>query len=173
AALKQLGVRHLVMLTGDNRRVAEALGRELGLDEVRAELLPEEKALAVTELREQHGNVVMVGDGINDAPALAAADVGVAMGGAGSDVALETADIALMGDDLSRLPYAIALSRASRRMIVQNLVIALAVIALLVPSSLAGLATIGVAVVLHESSTLVVVLNALRLLAYKGPPKVA
>lgn len=169
AALKELGVRHLVMLTGDNRRVAEALGRELGLDEVRAELLPEEKALAVNELREQHGNVVMVGDGINDAPALAAADVGVAMGGAGSDVALETADIALMGDDLSRLPYAIALSRASRRMIVQNLVIALAVIALLVPSSLAGLATIGVAVVLHESSTLVVVLNALRLLGYKGP----
>lgn len=169
AALKELGVRHLVMLTGDNRRVAEALGRELGLDEVRAELLPEQKALAVNELRQQHGNVVMVGDGINDAPALAAADVGVAMGGAGSDVALETADIALMGDDLSRLPYAIALSRASRRMIVQNLVIALAVIALLVPSSLAGLATIGVAVVLHESSTLVVVLNALRLLGYKGP----
>ncbi len=167
-ALKELGVRHVVMLSGDNRRVAEALGRELGIGEVRAELLPEEKAAAVQALRREHGTVVMVGDGINDAPALAAADVGVAMGGAGSDVALETADIALMADDLSRLPYAIALSRASRRMIVQNLVIALAVIALLVPSSLAGLATIGIAVVLHESSTIVVVLNALRLLSYRG-----
>ena len=169
AALKELGVRHVVMLSGDNRRVAEALGRELGIDEVRAELLPEQKAEAVQALKREHGTVVMVGDGINDAPALAAADVGVAMGGAGSDVALETADIALMADDLSRLPYAIALSRASRRMIVQNLVIALAVIALLVPSSLAGLASIGVAVVLHESSTIVVVLNALRLLSYRGP----
>jgi len=173
AALKGLGVAHVVMLSGDNRRVAEALGRELGIDEVRAELLPEQKAQAVHALREAHGNVVMVGDGINDAPALAAADVGVAMGGAGSDVALETADIALMADDLSRLPYAIALSRASRRMIVQNLVISLAVIALLVPSSLAGLATIGVAVVLHESSTLVVVLNALRLLSYRWPRRAA
>lgn len=169
AALKELGVRHVVMLSGDNRRVAEALGRELGIGEVRAELLPEEKAAAVQALRQSHGTVVMVGDGINDAPALAAADVGVAMGGAGSDVALETADIALMADDLSRLPYAVALSRASRRMIVQNLVISLAVIALLVPSSLAGLATIGIAVVLHESSTIVVVLNALRLLSYRGP----
>lgn len=169
SALKALGVRHVVMLSGDNRRVAEVLGRELGIDEVRAELLPTEKAQAVHALRQQYGTVIMVGDGINDAPALAAADVGVAMGGAGSDVALETADIALMADDLSRLPYAVALSRASRRMIVQNLVISLAVIALLVPSSLAGLATIGVAVVLHESSTLVVVLNALRLLSYRQP----
>ena len=169
AALKELGVQHVVMLSGDNRRVAEALGRELGIDEVRAELLPQEKATAIEALQEEHGTVVMVGDGINDAPALAAADVGVAMGGAGSDVALETADIALMADDLSRLPYAVALSRASRRMIVQNLIISLAVIALLVPSSLLGLASIGVAVVLHESSTIVVVLNALRLLSYRDP----
>ncbi len=170
AALKQLGIRKVVMLSGDNRRVAEALGRELGLDEVRAELLPEEKASVIETLKNEYGSVVMVGDGINDAPALATADVGVAMGGAGSDVALETADIALMADDLSRLPYAIALSRASRRMIVQNLVIALAVIALLVPGSITGVATIGLAVVLHESSTLVVVLNALRLLGYKWSP---
>src|SRR5690554_6896601 len=169
-ALKKLGVKHVVMLSGDNRRVAEALGRELGIDEVRAELLPEEKATAIGALQEEHGTVVMVGDGINDAPALAAADVGVAMGGAGSDVALETADIALMADDLSRLPYAVALSRASRRMIVQNLAISLGVIALLVPSSLLGLAGIGVAIVLHESSTLVVVLNALRLLGHRARP---
>ena len=169
-ALKRLGVKRVVMLTGDNRRVAEALGAELGVDEVRAELLPEEKAAAVTELERAHGRVIVVGDGVNDAPAMVAADVSVAMGGAGSDVALETADVALMADDLSRLPYAVALSRASRRMIVQNLAISLGVIALLVPSSLLGLAGIGVAIVLHESSTLVVVLNALRLLGHRARP---
>lgn len=167
ARLRQQGVQRTVMLTGDNRRVAEAIGRELGVDEVRAELLPEDKLNAIRELRSQYGKIVMVGDGVNDAPAMAEASVGVAMGGAGTDVALETADIALMGDDLSRFPYAIALSRASRRMIVQNLVISLGVIALLVPSALLGLAGIGIAVVLHESSTLIVVLNALRLLGFK------
>ena len=165
--LRQQGVRRIVMLTGDNRSVAESVGRELGVDEVRAELLPEDKLSAVRELRAQYGAVVMVGDGVNDAPAMAEASVGVAMGGAGTDVALEVADIALMGDDLSRFPYAVALSRASRRMIVQNLVISVGVIALLVPSALLGLAGIGVAVVLHESSTLIVVLNALRLLRFK------
>lgn len=168
AELKRLGVKRVVMLSGDNRAVAEALGAELGIDEVRAELLPEEKATAIEALKRAHGAVIMVGDGVNDAPALAAADVGVAMGGAGSDVALETADVALMADDLSKLPYAVALSRASRRMIVQNLIISLAVIALLVPSALLGIASIGIAVVLHESSTLVVVVNALRLLGFRG-----
>ncbi len=167
AALKGQGVKRIVMLTGDNRRVAEALGRELGLDEVGAELLPEDKAARVEALRKRYGKVIMVGDGVNDAPAMAAADVAVAMGGAGTDVALETADIALMADDLAKLPYAIALSRASRRMIVQNLIISLGVIGLLVPSALLGLASIGVAIVLHESSTLVVVANALRLLGYR------
>jgi Cd2+/Zn2+-exporting ATPase len=167
AALKAQGVKRTVMLTGDNRRVAEALARELGLDEVHAELLPEDKVAQIEALQERFGRVIMVGDGVNDAPALTRADVGIAMGGAGSDVALETADIALMADDLTKLPYAIALSRASRRMIVQNLVISLGVIALLVPSALLGLATIGIAIVVHESSTLVVVANALRLLGFK------
>jgi Cd2+/Zn2+-exporting ATPase len=167
AALKAQGVKRTVMLTGDNRRVAEALARELGLDEVHAELLPEDKVAQIEALQERFGRVIMVGDGVNDAPALTRADVGIAMGGAGSDVALETADIALMADDLTKLPYAIALSRASRRMIVQNLFISLGVIALLVPSALLGLATIGIAIVVHESSTLVVVANALRLLGFK------
>lgn len=172
--LKRQGIERTIMLTGDNRSVAEAIGRELGVDEVRAELLPEDKLAAIKDLRARYGKVIMVGDGVNDAPAMAEATVGVAMGGAGTDVALETADIALMGDDLAKFPYALALSRASRRMIVQNLLISLGVIALLVPSALLGLAGIGVAVVLHESSTLVVVLNALRLLGFRDrAPKTA
>lgn len=168
AALRGLGVKRLVMLTGDNERVARAVGAELGLDEVHAALLPEDKARLVRELRARYTRVIVVGDGINDAPAMAAADVAVAMGGAGSAVALETADIALMADDLSKLPYAVSLSRASKRMILQNLFVSLGVIALLVPSALFGLASIGVAVVIHESSTLVVVGNALRLLRFKS-----
>ena len=165
--LKRYGVERTVMLTGDNRSVAEAIGRELGVDEVQAELLPEDKLTAIKALQARYGKVIMVGDGVNDAPAMAEASVGIAMGGAGTDVALETADIALMGDDLSKFPYALALSRASRRMIVQNLVISLGVIVLLVPSALFGVAGVGIAVLIHESSTLVVVLNALRLLGFK------
>ena len=168
ATLKASGIKRTVMLTGDNRRVAEAIGRELGVDEVRAELLPEDKVSAIEELKERYGKVIMIGDGVNDAPAMVASTVGVAMGGAGTDVALETADIALMADNLARLPYAIELSRASRRMIQQNLLISLGVIALLVPSALFGLASIGVAIIFHEGSTLIVVLNALRLLGFKG-----
>ena len=165
--LKNLGVKRTVMLTGDNRLVAEAIGKELGLDEIKAELLPEDKVAAIKDLKKEYGKVIMIGDGVNDAPAMVAATVGVAMGGAGTDVALETADIALMADDLSKLPYALSLSRASRRMIVQNLVISLGVIALLVPSAIFGLASISIAIIFHEGSTLLVVLNALRLLNYR------
>jgi Cd2+/Zn2+-exporting ATPase len=167
AELRRLGVKRLVMLTGDHERVARAVGAELGLDEVHAGLLPEDKARIVDEFKGSHHRVIVVGDGINDAPAMAEAHVAVAMGGAASDVALEAADVALMADDLGKLPYAIALSRASRRMIVQNLFVSMGVIALLVPSAVLGLASIGVAVVIHESSTLVVVANALRLLAFR------
>lgn len=156
------------MLTGDRRAVAAAIADELGIDEVAAELLPDAKAAAIAALRRRYGTVVMVGDGVNDAPALVAADVGIAMGGVSTDVALEVADMVLMRDDLAALPYAIELSRASRRMIVQNLAVSLGVIALLVPSALLGWASIGVAVVLHEVSTLVVVANALRLLGFRG-----
>lgn len=169
ATAKRLGVKRVVMLTGDNHTVARAIAREVGVDEVEAGLLPDEKVNAVRRLREAHGYVMMVGDGVNDAPAMATASVGVAMGGAGTDVALETADIVLMADDLTKLPLAMALSRASRRMMMQNLAVSLGVIALLVPSAVLGLVGIGWAIVLHEGSTLVVVANALRLLAFRLP----
>ena len=168
--LKQRGIQRVVVLTGDNRRVAEAIARELGVDEAKAELLPEDKVAAIRELKRRYGKVIMVGDGVNDAPAMVESTVGVAMGGAGTDVALETADIALMADNLSRLPYAIALSRASRRMIQQNLFISLGVIALLIPSAILGLATISLAIIVHEGSTLLVVANALRLLGFRDCP---
>ncbi len=168
ARLKALGVRTTIMLTGDNARVAAAIARQVGIDEYRAELLPEDKQRVIRQLEETYGAVAMVGDGVNDAPALAAATVGIAMGGAGTDVALETADVALMSDDLSRLPFAVGLSRAATRVIRQNLAISIGTIAVLVTLTLLGVATIGTAVVFHEGSTLVVVLNALRLLRYRG-----
>ncbi|MFA6311031.1 MAG: cation-translocating P-type ATPase [Sterolibacterium sp.] len=164
--LRALGIVKTIMLTGDNERVARAVAREVGLEEVRASLLPEDKVAAVAQLVEQHGLVAMVGDGVNDAPALARATVGIAMGGAGTDVALETADVALMGDDLGKLPFAIALSRGARAVIRQNLLISLGVVALLIPATLFGWAGIGIAVLIHEGSTVVVVLNAPRLLTY-------
>lgn len=167
--LRGLGMKRIVMLTGDNIGVGEAVGREVGVDEVKAGLLPEEKVAAIRDLVQTYGSVAMVGDGVNDAPALAHATVGIAMGGAGTAVALETADAALMGDDLSRLPFAFALSRQVRAVIRQNLFIALGVIAVLVTASIGGWAGIGPTVVVHEGSTLVVIANALRLLAFRGP----
>ncbi len=165
--LEALGIEHRIMLTGDNASVARSVADTLGIKEVRSELLPGAKLSLIREWQQKHGAIAMVGDGVNDAPALAAATVGVAMGGAGTAVALETADVALMGDDLTKLPYAIALSRASSRIIKQNLAIALVVIALLIAASAAGAIPLSVAVVFHEGSTVVVVLNALRLLAWR------
>jgi Zn2+/Cd2+-exporting ATPase len=167
--LHRIGIRKTIMLTGDNERVGRAIADAVGLDEVKAGLLPEDKVKAMEELGQRYGQVAMVGDGVNDAPAMARATVGIAMGGAGTDVALETADVALMADDLSKLPFAVALSRASRRIIRQNLWVSLGVVALLVPATLFGWAGIGVAVLIHEGSTVVVVMNALRLLAYRFP----
>ena len=166
--LRAGGIRSIIMLTGDNERVARTIAKEAGVTEVRANLLPEDKVTAIQELLKTYGMVAMVGDGVNDAPALANATVGIAMGAGGTDVALETADVALMADDLTRLPFAVALSRMSRRIIKQNLPISLGVIGLLVPSTLLGYASIGVAVLFHEGSTLFVVFNALRLLAFRG-----
>lgn len=164
--LRRAGLKHLVMLTGDNPKAANLVGRQLGVVDVRAGLLPEQKWKAGQELKEQFGSFAMVGDGVNDAPALAAADVGIAMGGAGTAVALETADVALMGDDLAKLPYAVALSRKSRRVIRQNLVLSLGVIAVLIVTSLSGIGELSWTVVFHEGSTLAVVANALRLLSF-------
>jgi Cd2+/Zn2+-exporting ATPase len=166
--LRGLGIDRIVMLTGDNAGVGEAVGREVGVDEVKAGLLPEDKVIAIRDLVQSYCKVAMVGDGVNDAPALAHATVGIAMGGAGTAVALETADVALMGDDLSRLPFALALSRKVRIVIRQNLFIAMGVIAMLVILSVGGWSGIGVTVVIHEGSTLVVIANALRLLAFRG-----
>ncbi len=167
--LKALGVNQLVMLTGDNEAVAKRVAAKVGLTDVRAALLPENKLTAIRELERQHGAIAMVGDGVNDAPALAAATVGVAMGGAGTAVALETADVALMGDDLGKLAFAVGLSRASRRIIWQNLAIALGVIALLIIGTLSGKVVLSVAVFFHEGSTVLVAVNALRLLAWREP----
>lgn len=165
--LRALGIKALIMLTGDNKRVAATIAQAVGLTEYRADLLPDEKVAAIQELIARYGQVAMVGDGVNDAPALATSTVGIAMGAGGADVALETADVALMADDLSRLPFAVGLSRQSRRIIRQNLVVSLGVIALLIPAALLGIAGIGLAIIFHEGSTLVVVANALRLLGYK------
>ncbi len=161
------GIRQLVMLTGDKQGVAERIAAELGMTNVCAELLPEDKLHAIKALQRDYGAIAMLGDGINDAPALAAATVGIAMGGAGTAVALESADVALMGDDLSKLPFAVGLSRASRAIIQQNLALSLGVIMLLLITSVFGLLQLGWAVVVHEGSTLLVVLNALRLLGYR------
>ena len=167
SALKKIGVEHTIMLTGDNVRSASAIAVQVGLTEYRAALMPEDKLIVIRDLVKEYGQVAMIGDGVNDAPALANATVGIAMGGAGTDVALEPADVALMGDDLSKLPFAVGLGRATRAIIMQNLFIALGVIAFLMITSLTGIVSIGIAVVFHEGSTLVVVANALRLLGYQ------
>jgi Cd2+/Zn2+-exporting ATPase len=168
ARLRQLGVRKLIMLTGDNPQVARQIAQEVGVTDVEAGLMPEHKLETIRQLQEEFGPVAMTGDGVNDAPALAAATVGIAMGGAGTAIALETADVALMADDLGKLPFAVGLSRASRRIIRQNLFLALGVIGLLVFASVLGLVALSWAVIFHEGSTILVVLNALRLLSYKS-----
>jgi Zn2+/Cd2+-exporting ATPase len=161
--LKRLGIQRTVMLTGDNQRVADAIAAQVGVDEVQADLLPEEKLDTIRELMKSQ-SVAMIGDGVNDAPALATATIGIAMGAAGTDVALETADVVLMADDLSKLPYAISLSRRTRRTIIQNLAFSLSVIAILVTAALTIGIPLPLGVVGHEGSTIIVVTNGLRLL---------
>ena len=167
ADLQNVGIRRAIMLSGDHQLVAESIARDVGLTEAWGDLMPEDKVAAIERLRQEEGKVAMIGDGVNDAPALAHATVGIAMGAAGSDVALETADIALMGDDLATLPVVIGLSRKASRIIRQNLYLSLGMVAFLIPATIFGFVGIGPAVLFHEGSTLVVVANALRLLGYR------
>lgn len=164
--LRSIGITHMVMLTGDHQNVGDAIAKQIGLTEAKGNLLPEDKVAEIKKLIQSYKKIAMVGDGVNDAPAMALSTVSIAMGAAGSDVALETADVALMSDKIENLPFLIGLSRQSKRTIKQNIFISLGVVALLVPVTILGLTNIGIAVAFHEGSTVVVVLNALRLLRY-------
>jgi Cd2+/Zn2+-exporting ATPase len=164
ASLKAAGVERVVLLTGDNRSVANHLAQEVGIDEVWAELTPQQKVEAIRKLQAAKQSVAMIGDGINDAPALATATLGVAMGAAGTDVAMESADVVLMSDDLSRLPGMLRLARRTRAVVRQNLVFAFAVMLVLMTLALLGVLPLTLATVAHEGSTLLVVANGLRLL---------
>ena len=166
-SLKALGVRRVVMLTGDQRRVADAIARKTGVDEVWAELLPVDKLDVIRQLKTE-GKVMMAGDGVNDAPALAAADLGVAMGAAGTDVAMETADVVLMGERLETLPLTLSHARRARRVLLQNLIFASAVILVLLFAALGFALPLPIGVVGHEGSTVLVCLNGLRLLMVRG-----
>jgi Cd2+/Zn2+-exporting ATPase len=170
-ALRDAGVRAIVMLTGDNRGTAEAIGRETGIDEVRAELLPAEKVAAIDQLVARYGQVAMIGDGVNDAPAMARATLSIAMGAAGSDAAIETADIALMADDLSRLPWLIRHSHRTLRVIRQNISFSLAVKAVFVTLTFAGHASLWAAIAADMGASLLVIANGLRLLGSEAPPR--
>lgn len=167
-SLRAAGVKRIIMITGDSARVARAIGAQAGVDEVFADLLPEDKVRIVRE-HQRYGKVAMVGDGVNDAPALASASVGFAMGAAGTDVALESADVVLMANDLAKIPYAISMSQHARRVVFQNLAFALGVIVVLLISALGFKLLLPLGVVGHEGSTVLVCLNGLRLLAYRDP----
>lgn len=161
--LKEIGISRTIMLTGDHPATAKAIAAEIGVTDIRAGLMPEDKLAAVKELQSKYGRVAMVGDGINDAPALAASDIGIAMGGAGTDAALETADIALMADDLEKLPYTIRLSRKTLRIIKENIIFALALKILALLLIIPGWLTLWIAIFADMGATLLVILNALRL----------
>lgn len=153
----------IVMLTGDNDITAQSIAKSLGIADVRANLKPEDKITAIEELKKKYGSVVMVGDGVNDAPALAKATVGMAMGVAGADAAIEAADTALMADDLRKVVYAVSLGKKARQVSLQNIVFSLSLLAILIPSALMGVMTVFVAVFVHETSELLAVANGLRL----------
>ncbi|HEX4047744.1 MAG TPA: HAD-IC family P-type ATPase, partial [Elusimicrobiota bacterium] len=167
ARLRHLGIKRIVMLTGDGSRVAAAVARACGVDEFHADLLPQDKVRVLAKLKE-NGRTAMIGDGVNDAPALATADVGVAMGAAGTDVAMETADVVLMSDALDTIPFMLALSRRTRTVVFQNLSFALGVIAVLVVAALGFDLPLPLGVVGHEGSTVLVCLNGLRLLRFRS-----
>jgi len=175
AALRREGVERVVMLTGDRREVAERIAAELGVDEVRAELLPDDKSTVIADLRARYGSVAMVGDGVNDAPALATADVGVAMGVAGSDVALESADLALMKDDLSALARLFDLSKRTLAIIRQNVTLSLVTKLAALLLAVFGIVNLWIAVLADVGTSIVVTLNGLRLAraAQETPARIA
>jgi Cd2+/Zn2+-exporting ATPase len=168
-ALRREGIRHVAILTGDDEETARAVAAELGVDSVHAELLPADKSTVLEALRAAHGPVAMIGDGVNDAPALASADVGIAIGAVGTDVAMETADLVLMGEDLGALSHGLGLAHRARTIVRQNLVFAVSVMGALVGLALAGQIGLTTGVIGHEGSTVIVVFNGLRLLAHRGP----
>jgi Cd2+/Zn2+-exporting ATPase len=165
--LKASGIRKAVMLTGDNKRAAAAIAKKIGLDDYYAELLPEDKVSMLNKLQKEFGTTAMVGDGVNDAPALASADLGIAVGGAGADVAMETADVVLMSNEIKKLSYAIGLSRATVKNMKQNIYFAIIVVGLLLAGVLAKVVFLSSGMLVHELSVLAVILNAIRLLKYK------
>jgi Zn2+/Cd2+-exporting ATPase len=166
-ALRASGIHHLVMLSGDHESAAQQVAEELGIEHANAGLLPEQKVLAIKELQERYGNVAMVGDGINDAPALAAASTGIAMGIAGADASLETADVVLMSDDLGRLPHLFLLSRKAMTIVRQNIALALGLKLVFLALSIAGMSTLWMALLADDGAALAVIVNGLRLLSFK------
>ena len=165
--IKAMGIKKVVMLTGDNKRAAAAIAKELGLDECYSELLPEDKVSVLKRLRKEFGTAAMVGDGINDAPALASADLGIAMGGAGKDAAMETADAVIMSDEIAKLSYAVGLSRATVKNMKQNIYFAIIIVGMLLAGVLAKTVFLSVGMLIHELSVLAVILNAVRLLGFR------
>jgi Cd2+/Zn2+-exporting ATPase len=168
-ALHAAGVRKVVMLSGDNQRTADAIAKQVGIDEAHGDLMPEDKVGRVRSLLAEHGQVGMIGDGVNDAPAMAAATVGIAMGAAGTDAAIETADVALMQDDLSKVAEAIRLGRRALRVIQANIIFALAVKAVFLALAFTGHTSLWLAILADTGATLVVIVNALRLLRSPSP----
>jgi Cd2+/Zn2+-exporting ATPase len=162
--LERAGIERTIMLTGDNEATAQTIAASAGIGEVQADLLPEQKVAAIESLLNEHGAVAMVGDGVNDAPALARATVGIAMGVAGTDTALETADVALMADDLRNLPFAVNLSRRARTIIRQNVALSLGIKAIFLALAIAGAATLWMAVFADVGASLIVIFNGMRLL---------
>jgi Cd2+/Zn2+-exporting ATPase len=168
AAIRRCGIEHVVMLSGDHPAAAQRVAHELGITEVRAALLPEHKVNAIRDLQQEYGSVAMVGDGMNDAPALAAASAGIAMGVSGTDASLETADVVLMSDELGKLPHLLLLSQKAMAIIRQNIALALGIKVLFLALSVAGISTLWMALLADDGAALAVIANGLRILSFKG-----